>query len=162
MWRAAHDLARMRKSSNADRGMPAARWSAEEREKRALLELGIAVAVNMRRGTLIARAKERGVFVRVDRATSRGNPFALGRDGDRRPSSPGTATTTCRPTPNWSRGPGSCAGRRWGAGADGVPRGRARGGDERRDLLTLVSAILRWNRMPCCYSGERCRSIPSG
>ncbi len=51
---------------------------------RALLEQGIAVAVNMRRhGDLIAWAKERGLFVRVDRATPWRNPFVLGRDGDR-------------------------------------------------------------------------------
>jgi hypothetical protein len=63
---------------------PAESWSAEEREKRALLERGVAVVVNMRRhGNLIAWAKERGLFVRVDRATPWGNPFVLGRDGDR-------------------------------------------------------------------------------
>lgn len=60
------------------------RWSAVERRKRALLEQGIAVAVNMRRhGDLIAWAKQRGLFVRVDRATPLGNPFVIGRDGDR-------------------------------------------------------------------------------
>jgi hypothetical protein len=48
------------------------------------LEQGIAVAVNMRRHRdLIAWARERGLFVRVDRATRWGNPFVLGRDGDR-------------------------------------------------------------------------------
>jgi hypothetical protein len=63
---------------------PVKRWSAEEREKRALLERGRAAAVNMRRHhDLIAWAKERGLFVRVDRATPWGNPFVLGRDGDR-------------------------------------------------------------------------------
>jgi hypothetical protein len=36
-----------------------------------------------RHDNLIARAKERGLFVRVDRATPWGNPFVLGRDGDR-------------------------------------------------------------------------------
>jgi len=63
---------------------PAGRWAADELARRALLEQGAAVAVNMRghRG-LIAWAKERGLFVRVDRATPWGNPFVLGRDGDR-------------------------------------------------------------------------------
>ena len=61
--------------------MTVERWSAEEREKRALLEQGI--AVNLRSHCdLIAWAKERGLFVRVDRATPWGNPFVLGRDGD--------------------------------------------------------------------------------
>jgi hypothetical protein len=42
------------------------------------------VAVNLRRyGNLIAWAKERGLFVRVDRATPWRNPFVIGRDGDR-------------------------------------------------------------------------------
>jgi hypothetical protein len=63
---------------------PVESWSAEEREKRALLEQGIAVAVNMRHHRdLIAWAKERDLFVRVDRATPWGNQFVLGRDGDR-------------------------------------------------------------------------------
>jgi hypothetical protein len=54
------------------------------REKRALLEQGVAVAVNMRRHpNLIAWANERGLFVRVERATPWSNPFVLGRDGDR-------------------------------------------------------------------------------
>jgi hypothetical protein len=34
-------------------------------------------------GNLIAWAKERGLFVRVDRATPWGNPFVIGSDGDR-------------------------------------------------------------------------------
>jgi hypothetical protein len=57
---------------------PPARWSADELARRALLERGAAVAVNLRRhGYLIACAKERGLFVRVDRATPWGNPFEL-------------------------------------------------------------------------------------
>jgi hypothetical protein len=64
--------------------MLAARWSADELARRALLEQGVAVAVNMRRHRdLIAWAKERGLVVRVDRATPWGNPFVLGKDGDR-------------------------------------------------------------------------------
>jgi Domain of unknown function (DUF4326) len=34
-------------------------------------------------GNLIAWAKERGLFVRIDRATPWGSPFELGKDGDR-------------------------------------------------------------------------------
>jgi Domain of unknown function (DUF4326) len=34
-------------------------------------------------GHVIAWAKDRGLFVRVDRATPWGNPFVLGTDGDR-------------------------------------------------------------------------------
>jgi hypothetical protein len=63
--------------------IPAAQWSADEMARHALLEQVIALAVNKRRhGNLIARARERAV-VRVDRATPWGNPFELGRDGDR-------------------------------------------------------------------------------
>jgi hypothetical protein len=58
--------------------------AADELARRALLEQGVAVSVNLRRhGNLIAWAKERGLFVRVDRATPWGNPFVIGRDGDR-------------------------------------------------------------------------------
>jgi hypothetical protein len=60
------------------------RLAANELARRALLERGVAVAVNLRRHhNLIAWAKERGLFVRVDRATPWGNPFVIGRDGDR-------------------------------------------------------------------------------
>jgi hypothetical protein len=59
-------------------------------------------------GNLIAWAKERGLFVRVDRATPWGNPFVIGSDGDRaaviaqtprrppvRPARPARASTNC-------------------------------------------------------------------
>ena len=60
---------------------PAARWSADELARRALLKQGVAVAVHLRRHhALIAWAKERGLFLRVDRATPWGNPFELGKD----------------------------------------------------------------------------------
>ena len=63
---------------------PAARRTADELARRALLEQGVAVAVNLRKHhNLIAWAKERGLFVRVDRATPWGDPFELGKDGDR-------------------------------------------------------------------------------
>jgi Domain of unknown function (DUF4326) len=59
-------------------------WTADELTRRALLEQGVAVAVNLRRhGNLIAWAKERGLFARADRATPWGNRFELGKDGDR-------------------------------------------------------------------------------
>jgi hypothetical protein len=64
--------------------MPAARWSADELARRAPLEQRVAMAVHLRRHpNLIAWAKERGLFVRVDRATPWGNPFVIDRDGDR-------------------------------------------------------------------------------
>ena len=55
-------------------------WSAGELERRVLLEQGVAVAVNLRNHhNLIGWANERGLFVRVDRATPWGNPFASRR-----------------------------------------------------------------------------------
>jgi hypothetical protein len=64
--------------------VPIEHWSAEEQEKRSLLESGIAVAVNLRsHRSLIAWAQARDPFMRVDRTTRWGNPFELGKDGDR-------------------------------------------------------------------------------
>jgi hypothetical protein len=95
-----------------------ARWTADERERRALLEQGVAVAVNMRRhGNLIAWAKERRLFARVDRATPWGNPFVLGREGDRATVIARYATTFCHPGPTCVHASGSCAAGRSGAGA---------------------------------------------
>jgi hypothetical protein len=63
---------------------PPAPWTTDELARRPLLEQGVAMAVNLRRHhNLIAWAKQRGLFVRVDRATPWGNPFVLGKDGDR-------------------------------------------------------------------------------
>ena len=63
---------------------PPAPWTPDELARRALLEQGVAVAVNLRRHrNLIAWARERGLFMRVDRATPWGNPFVIGKDGDR-------------------------------------------------------------------------------
>jgi len=77
------------------RPRPIEQRSAEELAKRALLGQGLAAAVNMRRhGNLIAWAKERGLFVRVNRATAWGNPFVLGGAATAPLSSPGAATTT--------------------------------------------------------------------
>jgi hypothetical protein len=59
-------------------------WSADELARRALLEQRVAVAVNLRRhDNLIAWARERALLVRMDRATPWGNPFELGKNGDR-------------------------------------------------------------------------------
>jgi hypothetical protein len=61
---------------------PPARWTADELARRALLEQDVAVAVHLRcHRNLIAWARERGQFVRVDRATPWANPFELARDG---------------------------------------------------------------------------------
>ncbi|WP_218952195.1 DUF4326 domain-containing protein [Amycolatopsis anabasis] len=61
-------------------------WSDDELARWELLDAGVTVCVSMRRGVhphLIAWAKHHGLFVRIDRASKWGNPFVLGRDGDR-------------------------------------------------------------------------------
>ena len=53
-------------------------------EIKAQLEAGLAVPVNLSTDReLIAWAKERGLFVRVDRRSIWGNPFRIGIHGDR-------------------------------------------------------------------------------
>jgi Domain of unknown function (DUF4326) len=61
---------------------PSVGWSADELTRAPLLEQDVAVNL-CRHGNLIAWAKERGLLARVDRATPWGNPFELGKDGDR-------------------------------------------------------------------------------
>ena len=61
-------------------------WSEDERARGEQLEAGKAVCVSMRRGVhprLIRWSKVHGLFVRIDRQSKWGNPFVLGRDGDR-------------------------------------------------------------------------------
>lgn len=61
-------------------------WSQDELERLELLSAGEPVSVSMRPGehpNLVAWAKTNGLFVRIDRGTKWGNPFVLGRDGDR-------------------------------------------------------------------------------
>lgn len=61
-------------------------WSHDELARLELLSAGEPVSVSMRAGVhpqLISWAKSNGLFVRIDRGTKWGNPFVLGRDGDR-------------------------------------------------------------------------------
>lgn len=61
-------------------------WSIDELERAELLRAGETVCVSMKRGThphLVRWAQEHGYFVRIDRKSKWGNPFVLGRDGDR-------------------------------------------------------------------------------
>jgi hypothetical protein len=61
---------------------PFEQWSAEEREKHALLEPGSAVAVNIRRHGNVMGEAARLVRPRGPHDAA-GNPFMLGKDGDR-------------------------------------------------------------------------------
>ena len=63
---------------------PPAGMTAGELERRALAESGHAVLANLRRDkALIAWAAAAGLYVRIDRRSEWGNPFEIGRDGDR-------------------------------------------------------------------------------
>lgn len=63
-----------------------ASWSGEERDLLEQLRRGETVVLNMHADghpNLTAWAKDAGLFVRIDRQTEWGNPFELGKDGDR-------------------------------------------------------------------------------
>jgi hypothetical protein len=61
-------------------------WTADQLKRKADVEAGRTVIANMRKGgdeALIAWAKATGRFQRVDRRSDWGNPFAIGKDGNR-------------------------------------------------------------------------------
>ena len=61
-------------------------WKQDELERKATVEAGGTVVANMRDGkdeALINWAKENGYFQRIDRNSQWGNPYELGKDGDR-------------------------------------------------------------------------------
>ena len=61
-------------------------WKQDELERKATVETGGTVVANMRDGkdeALISWAKENGYFQRIDRNSQWGNPYELGKDGDR-------------------------------------------------------------------------------
>lgn len=63
-----------------------ASWSDEERALLGRLRAGEAVVVNMRgdaHPNLVGWAEDAGLFVKIDRRSEWGNPFELGKDGDR-------------------------------------------------------------------------------
>ena len=62
------------------------KWKQDELERKATVEAGGTVVANMRNGgdeALISWAKENGHFQRIDRNSQWGNPYELGKDGDR-------------------------------------------------------------------------------
>ena len=69
-----------------ERKEPSAPWSEEERGLLERLRGGETVVLNMHADghpNLVAWAKDRGLFTRIDRASEWGNPFELGKDGSR-------------------------------------------------------------------------------
>ena len=69
-----------------------AEWSESEKERRKLVESGVAVVANKAKDkNLIRWAAESGLFVPVDRGTAMGNPFVIGDA----PSGDGSRNTVC-------------------------------------------------------------------
>tara|TARA_R110002012_G_scaffold288215_1_gene480853 strand:- start:947 stop:1735 length:789 start_codon:yes stop_codon:yes gene_type:complete len=61
-------------------------WKQDELERKSAIENGGTVVANMRNGgdeALISWAKENGHFQRIDRNSAWGNPYELGKDGNR-------------------------------------------------------------------------------
>jgi ParB-like chromosome segregation protein Spo0J len=59
-------------------------WTANERDRRSLVEKGFSVVANQSKDkSLIAWAHSQGLAVKVDRSSKYGNPFILDQDGDR-------------------------------------------------------------------------------
>ena len=62
------------------------KWTQDELERQSTVKDGGTVVANMRNGgdeALISWAKENGYFQRIDRNSAWGNPYELGKDGDR-------------------------------------------------------------------------------
>jgi|TARA_Y100000401_G_scaffold11837_1_gene8127 hypothetical protein len=62
------------------------KWTQDELERQSTVKDGGTVVANMRDGkdeALISWAKENGHFQRIDRNSAWGNPYELGKDGDR-------------------------------------------------------------------------------
>ena len=60
-------------------------WDDDQLKRKRMVEGGYSVVANMRSDTaLIEWAKGNGKFVRIDRRTKWGNPFVIGKDGDRK------------------------------------------------------------------------------
>ncbi len=59
-------------------------WTPSERQRHELVEQGVAVVANLSTDkALIQWAKQRGLFVRVDRRSEWGNPFKLHSEAER-------------------------------------------------------------------------------
>lgn len=65
---------------------PEYEWSEDELKRKAIVEAGGVVVANMHQDTdraLLMWARKTDRFVRIDRNTEWGNPFEMGKDGDR-------------------------------------------------------------------------------
>jgi hypothetical protein len=61
-----------------------ARWKADEEDRLARVAAGATVTANLKRDhRLLAWAQEEGRYVLINRDTEWGNPYHIGRDGDR-------------------------------------------------------------------------------
>jgi hypothetical protein len=69
-----------------ERKEPSAPWSDDEFMLKGMLEAGRTTVVSMAKDghpNLVAWAKDGGLFTRIDRASEWGNPFEVGKDGNR-------------------------------------------------------------------------------
>jgi len=69
-----------------ERKEPSAPWSNDELHLKEMLEAGRTTVVSMAKDghpNLVAWAKDTDRFVRIDRASEWGNPFEVGKDGNR-------------------------------------------------------------------------------
>jgi hypothetical protein len=69
-----------------ERKEPSAPWSDDELRLKEMLEAGRTTVVSMAKDghpNLVAWAKNGGLFTRIDRASEWGNPFEVGKDGNR-------------------------------------------------------------------------------
>ncbi len=69
-----------------ERKEPSAPWSDDELRLKEMLEAGRTTVVSMAKDghpNLVAWAKDGGLFTRIDRASEWGNPFEVGKDGNR-------------------------------------------------------------------------------
>lgn len=74
----------MQDANKVVRAIPTDPWRADETERKELVQAGQAVIANQQRDkNLIKWADGKGLMVRIDRGSLFGNPFILGKDGDR-------------------------------------------------------------------------------
>lgn len=59
-------------------------WPTDQRERRGLVEAGASVLANLKTDTkLLQWAEFNGLLIRIDRSSKWGNPFEVGKDGER-------------------------------------------------------------------------------
>jgi len=74
----------MQDANRAVRAIPTDPWRDDEKERAHQVKEGLSVVANAEKDkNLIKWAEDKGLAVRVDRGSLYGNPFVMGKDGDR-------------------------------------------------------------------------------